>query len=150
LRDEFDATILLTTHDMNEADYLCNRIAIMNGGNIVIIGSPDKLKAELGGDVVSIISSSPDCRTVLQQMGYHLLPSSQGSSCDMVVDDGERKIPEIIDTLKGQMISTVSVSLKVATLDDVFLKYAGKRIGEGDLTFQTAKAVRRAARRHGQ
>jgi ABC-2 type transport system ATP-binding protein len=150
LRDEFDVTILLTTHDMNEADYLCDRIAIMNRGKIVVTGPPAKLKTELGGDVITIISDNSGCRQVLQQLGYQLLPQSQDSACDLVVDDGERKIPEIIDKLKSQGVSTVSVSLKVGTLDDVFLKYAGKRIGEGDLTWQTTRAVRRTARRHGQ
>jgi ABC-2 type transport system ATP-binding protein len=149
LRDEFGATILLTTHDMNEADQLCDRIAIMNGGNIAVIGSPDKLKAELGGDVVSITSSNRDCYKVLQQMGYRLLSKPEDSPCDLVVDDGETKIPEIIDKLKNQGVNTVSVALKVGTLDDVFLKYAGKRIGEGDMTWQTTRAVRRTARRHG-
>jgi ABC-2 type transport system ATP-binding protein len=149
LRDEFDATILLTTHDMNEADHLCDRIAIMNGGKIVVTGSPAKLKVELGGDIITITSDNSSCRQVLQQLGYQLLPHSEDSACDLVVDNGERKIPEIIDKLKSQGVSTVSVSLKVGTLDDVFLKYAGKRIGEGDLTWQTTKAVRRTARRHG-
>jgi ABC-2 type transport system ATP-binding protein len=149
LRSEFDATILLTTHDMNEADHLCDRIAIMNGGKIAVIGPPVKLKTELGGDIVSITSNNADCHQVLQNLGYRLLPQSQDSTCDLVVDDGERKIPEIIDKLKSEGVSTVSVSLKAGTLDDVFLKYAGKRIGEGDLNWQTTRAVRRAARRRG-
>jgi len=149
LRDEFDATILLTTHDMNEADHLCGRIAIMNGGKIVVIGPPEKLKTELGGDIISITSGNSNCRQVLEQLGYKLLPHSEDNACDLVVDDGERKIPEIIDKLKSQGVSTVSVSLKVGTLDDVFLKYAGQRIGEGDLNWATTRATRRTARRHG-
>ncbi len=149
LRDEFDATILLTTHDMNEADHLCDRIAIMNGGKIVVTGPPAKLKTELGGDIITITSDNSNCRQVLQNLGYQLLPQSEDSACDLVVDDGERKIPEIIDKLKNGGVSTASVSLKVGTLDDVFLKYAGKRIGEGDLNWQTTRAVRRTARRHG-
>ncbi|MGD1118655.1 MAG: ATP-binding cassette domain-containing protein [Dehalococcoidales bacterium] len=149
LRDEFDATILLTTHDMNEADHLCDRIAIMNGGKIAVIGPPAKLKTELGGDIITITSDNSSCRQVLEQLGYKLLPHSEDSACDLVVDDGERKIPEIIDKLKNQGVSTVSVSLKVGTLDDVFLKYAGQRIGEGDMNWATTRATRRTARRHG-
>jgi ABC-2 type transport system ATP-binding protein len=149
LRSEFDATILLTTHDMNEADHLCDRIAIMNGGKIAVIGPPDRLKTELGGDVVSITSDNSGCRQALENLGYQLLPQSQDNACDLVIDDGERKIPQIIDKLKSQGVSTESVSLKVGTLDDVFLKYAGKRIGEGDLNWQKMRAVRRTARRHG-
>jgi hypothetical protein len=90
------------------------------------------------------------CRAVLEELGYRLLPPSEEGSCDVVVDDGERRIPEIIDRLRSRTIGVESVSMKAATLDDVFLKYAGKRIGEGDQTFQTTRAVRRAARRHGQ
>jgi ABC-2 type transport system ATP-binding protein len=149
LRDEFDATILLTTHDMNEADQLCDRIAIMNGGKIAVIGQPEKLKGELGGDIINITSDNPNCYKVLQQLGYTLLPHSENTVCDLVVDNGETKIPEIIEKLKSQGVNTASVSLKVGTLDDVFLKYAGKRIGEGDMTWQTTRAVRRTARRHG-
>ncbi|MBN1643256.1 MAG: ATP-binding cassette domain-containing protein [Dehalococcoidales bacterium] len=149
LRNEFGATILLTTHDMNEADQLCDHIAIMNGGKIAVTGSPSELKAGLGGDIITIVSSDSNCRQVLEQLGYRLMPRSQDSACDLVVDDGERKIPEIIDKLRSHGIGTLSVSLKVGTLDDVFLKYAGKRIGEGDLTFRTTRAVRRTARRHG-
>jgi len=149
LRDEFDATILLTTHDMNEADHLCDRVAIMSGGKIAVIGPPDKLKAELGGDVVTITSDNHGCYQLLQQMGYHPLSQSQDGTCDLVVDDGERRVPEIIEKLKSHGVSTLSVSMKVGTLDDVFLKYAGKRIGEGDLTWRTTRAVRRTARRHG-
>jgi ABC-2 type transport system ATP-binding protein len=149
LRDEFDTTILLTTHDMNEADYLCDRIAIMNGGKVAVIGSPEKLKAELGGDIVSITSASANCHQVLQNLGYQLLSRSPDNSCDLIVHNGERRIPDIIEKLRSQGISTVSVSLKTGTLDDVFLKYAGKRIGEGDLSWQNTRAVRRTARRHG-
>ena len=150
LRDEFEATILLTTHDMNEADHLCDRIAIMNGGKIVVIGPPAELKAGLGGDIITVTSANANCRQALQQLGYRLLPQSQDSACDLVVDEGERKIPEILDRLKSEGVNTLSVSLKIGTLDDVFLKYAGKRIGEGDLTWQTTISARRTARRHGQ
>ena len=150
MRDEFDTTILLTTHDMNEADQLCDRVAIMNGGKIVVIGAPARLKAELGGDIITITSTSPNCRQVIQEMGYQVLPQSQDSACDLVVSDGERKIPEILDELKSHGVITASVSLKVGTLDDVFLKYAGKRIGDGELTWQTTRTMRRTARRHGK
>jgi hypothetical protein len=82
-------------------------------------------------------------------MGYRLLSQSENNVCDLVVDNGESKIPEIIEKLKSHGVGTISVSLKEGTLDDVFLKYAGQRIGNGDLTWQTTRAVRRTARRHG-
>jgi ABC-2 type transport system ATP-binding protein len=149
LRDEYDATILITTHDMNEADHLCDRIAIMNTGKIVVTGPPARLKSALGGDIITITSENGGCRQALQHLGYRLLPASLDHTCDLIVDDGERKIPEIIDRLRGQGVNALSVAIKAGSLDDVFLKYAGQRIEEGDQDLQATRNVRRTARRRG-
>jgi len=150
LRDEFDTTILLTTHDMLEADELCDRIAIMNLGKIAVTGSPEQLKARLGGDVVSVSTSGADCGTVLRQLGYQLLSQSGDGVCDLVVSQGDQEIPRILEELKHHGIVTKSVSLKQATLDDVFLSYAGKRIGESEVDWRTTRIMRRTLRRLGQ
>ncbi len=147
LRDDFDTTILLTTHDMLEADELCDRIAIMNLGKIAVTGSPQELKTHLGGDVVSITSKDSNCFGVLQRLGYRLLSPSHDGVCDLVVQNGEQEIPRILDELKQHGITTNSVSLKRATLDDVFLKYAGVRIEEGDTTWKHARLTRRTIRK---
>jgi ABC-2 type transport system ATP-binding protein len=147
LRNEFDTTILLTTHDMQEADELCDRIAIMNRGQIVVTGSPEQLKAGLGGDVVSLTTSAADCGTVLLQLGYHLLSQSTNGVYDLVVSNGDREIPRILEELKNRGIVIQSVSLKKATLDDVFRQYAGKRIGESGADWLSTKMMRRTMRR---
>jgi ABC-2 type transport system ATP-binding protein len=149
LRDEFATTILLTTHDMLEADELCDRIAIMNGGRIAITGLPEQLKAGLGGDVVSVTTSGADGGAVLRQSGYQLLSESRDGVCDLVVGDGDKEIPRILEELKNHGVETKSVSLKRATLDDVFLKYAGKRIGESEADWRTTRLTRRTIRRLG-
>lgn len=150
LRDEFDTTILLTTHDMLEADELCDRIAIMNLGKIAVTGSPEQLKAGLGGDVVSVSTSEADCGTVLHQLGYQLLSQSGDGVCDLVVTHGDQEIPRILEELKHHGIMTKSVSLKQATLDDVFLQYAGKRIGDSETDWRSTRMMRRTLRRLGQ
>jgi len=150
LRDEFDTTILLTTHDMLEADELCDRIAIMNLGKIAVTGSPEQLKAGLGGDVVSVSTSEADCGTVLRQLGYQLLSQSGDGVCDLVVTHGDQEIPRILEELKHHGIMTKSVSLKQATLDDVFLQYAGKRIGDSETDWRSTRMMRRTLRRLGQ
>jgi ABC-2 type transport system ATP-binding protein len=150
LRDEFDTTILLTTHDMLEADELCDRIAIMNLGKIAVTGSPEQLKAGLGGDVVSVSTSDADCGTVLRQLGYQLLSQSGDGVCDLVVTHGDQEIPRILEELKHHGIMTKSVSLKQATLDDVFLQYAGKRIGDSETDWRSTRMMRRTLRRLGQ
>jgi len=147
LRSEFDTTILLTTHDMLEADELCDRIAIMNRGRIVETGSPEQLKAGLGGDVVSFTTSAADCSALLRQLGYQLLSRSPDSVYDIVVSNGDQEIPRILEELKNHGIVTESVSLKRATLDDVFLRYAGKRIDESEADWQSIRMTRRTVRR---
>jgi ABC-2 type transport system ATP-binding protein len=147
MRDEFGATILLTTHDMYEADELCDRVAIMNGGKIVVSGSPEELKETLGGDVVSITTSVAGCGEVLQGLGYHLLGSSENGMCDVVVSEADSTIPRILEGLRNRGINVTSISLKRATLDDVFLKYAGKRIEDGEPAWRGMRAARRAFRR---
>jgi ABC-2 type transport system ATP-binding protein len=149
LRDEFDTTILLTTHDMLEADELCDRIAIMNSGKIAITGSPEELKAGLGGDVVSVTTSSPETAAVLRQQNHQVLSQSPNGAFDLVVTDGEKEIPRILTELRDHGIEAKSVSLKRATLDDVFLKYAGKRIGETEADWRTTRLTRRTIRRLG-
>jgi ABC-2 type transport system ATP-binding protein len=147
LRNEFNTTILLTTHDMLEADELCDRIAIMNQGKIVITGLPEELKAELGGDVISVTTSGVDSEAVLRQSGYQLLSQSRDGVFDLVASEGNNEIPRILEKLKDHGIVTTSVSLKRATLDDVFLKYAGKRIVESEADWRTTRITRRTFRR---
>jgi len=150
LRDEFRTTILLTTHDMLEADELCNRIAIMNGGKISVIGSPEELKEKLGGDVISLTVSDQNAVAILEELGYRLLAHQHDGVIDIVAENGEHVIPHIVEELKNRGITTESVSLKRGTLDDVFLQYAGKRIGESEPEWKSVRATRRAATRLGK
>jgi ABC-2 type transport system ATP-binding protein len=147
LREEFGTTIFLTTHDMLEADELCDRIAIMNGGKIAVIGSPQALKQKLGGDIVTVTTNNSDGAAVLGELGYRLLSQPGDGVFDLVTDNGECEIPRIVEGLKNRGIATKSVSLKQATLDDVFLKYAGKRIGETEAEWSSVRSTRRTARR---
>jgi ABC-2 type transport system ATP-binding protein len=147
LRQEFGTTILITTHDMNEADALCHRVGIMNKGKLVALDQPDRLKDTLGGDIVSIEPSSSASK--LAELGYTLMPRSDGPA-QIIVADGERQIPQILERLKGSGVAVESVSLKKPTLDDVFLKYTGARMdqGQGD-SFLDATRTRRTIRRLG-
>ncbi len=147
LREDFHTTILLTTHDMLEADELCDRIAIMNGGKIAISGSPEQLKTGLGGDVVSVGATGDNSEAVLRQLGYQLLSQSRDGVFDLITGDGDSEIPRILEGLREHGIVANSVALKRATLDDVFLKYAGKRIGESEIDWRATRATRRTIRR---
>lgn len=143
LRKEFGTTIFITTHDMNEADVLCDKVAIMNRGKIVSEGSPEALKANLGGNILSIESSSPECPGYLRQLGQVLEAKDSGHTCDLIVKDGEKEIPRVLEFLRGKGIMVESVSLSKPTLDDVFLKYAGVRIENGE-SLREVRSERRA------
>ncbi|HXY74543.1 MAG TPA: ATP-binding cassette domain-containing protein [Dehalococcoidales bacterium] len=151
LRNEFGTTIFLTTHDMNEADILCDRIGIMNKGMLATLDTPEKLKSSVGGDVISIGSPAQDCARKVKEMGYNIISSAQNNQCDIVVENGEATIPLLLGKLNAGGIKVESVSLKKPTLDDAFLKYTGSRIeaDQGD-TFQSAKRARTAFRRFTQ
>jgi len=148
LREEFGTTILLTTHDMREADSLCDVIAIMDKGKIVAEGSPEQLKAKVGGDIISLVAHNGDCSPILQDQGKLLSCNPDLGAYEVVVTEGEKAIPVILDSLRKNRIHVDSVSLKKPTLDDVFLKYAGARIEESG-TGRESRHLRRAVRKRG-
>jgi len=146
LRDEFGTTIFLSTHDMSEADLLCDRIGIMDKGRLITIGQPSQLKATVGGDIVTISSKTSGCAERLKELGYSVISQSDEVHFDLIVSDGEGLIPRLLDALKASGVEVEAVALKKPTLDDVFLKYTGARIEEGE-TWREARRVRRTFRR---
>jgi ABC-2 type transport system ATP-binding protein len=146
LRDEFGTTIFLTTHDMNEADTLCDRIGIMDKGKLVVIGRPSQLKASVGADVLTISTPTPGCAVTLKGLGYAVISESPEASCDVLVSDGETVIPRLLEDLKTAGVDVDSVALHKLTLGDVFLKYTGARM-EGGGTWKDVRRTRRTFRR---
>jgi ABC-2 type transport system ATP-binding protein len=146
LRDEFGATILLTTHDMVEADTLCDRIGIMDRGRLAVIGKPSELKSAVGGEILSISSQAPDLPAVVKELGYSTIAESSNGTVELLVANGEMIIPRLLENLRAKGLEIASVSLKKPTLDDVFLKYTGARIGEGG-SWTQARMTRRTFRR---
>ena len=146
LRDEFGTTIFLTTHDMNEADVLCDRIGIMDKGRLVTLGEPSQLKSTVGGDVLTISSRTSGSSTKVKELGYSVISESADGHFDLIVANGESLIPHLLDTLKANGVEVEAVSLKKPTLDDVFFRYTGARIEESE-TFGQARRTRRTFRR---
>ncbi|MCX6003111.1 MAG: ATP-binding cassette domain-containing protein [Chloroflexi bacterium] len=146
LRSDFGTTIILTTHDMNEADALCDRLGIMSKGKLITIGEPSRLKASLGGDVVTVTTKNSECSARLKELGYSVTSDSSGEHCGVIVSDGEKLIPHLLENLRKNNVEVETVSLEKSSLDDVFLKYTGARIAEGD-SWLEASRVRRTFRR---
>ena len=131
-------TIFLTTHYMEEADRLADRIAIIDLGKIMAIGTPDELKRSIGGDVVTIspcAERDEECREFIRRSeaalsGQPFVTGTKATDGELAVyvSDGGSAIPSIMQFLSGQGIEVKTISMARPSLDDVFLKYTGRTI----------------------
>ena len=124
LRMRAEITIFMTTHYMDEAEY-CDRIAIIDRGQIVALGSPDQLKALVGGDVVTMTSSQADVAAEEIQRLLRVAPVRDNGTLRMEVKDGKKFVPRLVRELT---VPVDTISLRRPSLDDVFLKLTGHAI----------------------
>ncbi len=136
LNEEGKVTIILTTHYMEEADYLCERVAIIDFGRIVALDTPKNLKNVLGGDVISVeVAPVEKSFEVLKKFPWIKKIGQHNGIIDLNVEQGEKKIPllmKIDQQEKGLEIR--SVNLRKPTLEDVFLHFTGKTIREKEMS----------------
>lgn len=132
LRDREQVTIFMTTHYMDEAE-ACDRVAIMDHGEIIALDSPEQLKGTVGGDVVSAYTN--DNPAALERLSADgVIDSRLGPDGALVieVDQGDAYIPKMMKRLteESPSIEVNSVSLRRPTLEDVFIKLTGRAIRE--------------------
>jgi len=123
-------TIFLTTHYMDEADQLSDRISIIDHGKIIITGTSWELKNTLGQDIVYLeTSNNASAAEALRGLSSvkDITQKSKGILV-MINDDGTKVLPVIMDTLRDKDITIATVNLKKPSMDDVFLHYTGKEI----------------------
>ena len=132
LNKEDGVTIVLTTHYMEEADFLCDRIAIIDYGKIVAMDSPEKLKNVLGGDVVSIEieGNAAELKKNLEYREWVKTLTQHGNCLSVTLEKGERRIPEIINAAHEKGVMVACVHLRKPSLEDVFLHFTGCTIRE--------------------
>jgi ABC-2 type transport system ATP-binding protein len=126
-------TVFITTHYLDEADALCDRIAIIDNGEIVAEGTPDDLKREIAGDVVRVglNGSTPTAIELLTDRPFiRKLEIEQDKGLRLYVDDGASAIPQILRVLDGEGISFGGMELTRPSLDDVFLTKTGRSLRE--------------------
>ncbi|MFL6162137.1 MAG: ATP-binding cassette domain-containing protein [Jatrophihabitantaceae bacterium] len=141
LREE-GMTIFLTTHYLDEADALCDRISIIDGGLIVAEGTPTDLKREISGDVVVLDMAAPDSagiadQALLQQAEKVLVEEPYVSRTEIIdgtvrlyVSSSAAAIPQIMRTLLDRGIEPGGVEARRPSLDDVFLAKTGRSLGD--------------------
>lgn len=125
-----DTTVFLTTHYLEEADALCDRLAIIDHGRIVAGGTPDDLKRQVAGDVVTVgvIVEAESALRLLRQQPFVREASVEDDLLRLYVDRGETAMPAILRLLDGAGIGLVSLSLARPSLDDVFLRQTGRSL----------------------
>ncbi len=157
LREEHKMTIFLTTHYMEEADELSDRVAIIDRGRILALDKPGALKAALGGDLITLKFAFQDERLPALLSAIRALPgvrdlrsSPDGIHWIWVAQRGDRLIPELVQLALTHGVQVDSVRLKRPTLDDVYLHYTGREIREAEASREEhvrARILQRRVRR---
>jgi len=132
LNKEGGVTIILTTHYMEEADFLCDRIAIMDRGKFVAMDTPAQLKDILGGDVVSMeIEGQADALIDrINSLDWVKNMTRHNETLSLTMEKGERRIPQLINVARENGVNVTCVHLRKPSLEDVFLHFTGKTIRE--------------------
>jgi ABC-2 type transport system ATP-binding protein len=149
LRDQ-GVTIFVTTHYLEEADALCDRLVIMDHGEIVIGGTPKELKRQVAGESVVLSLRDPDgagqraASALLEAQPFVRELSADGSQVRLYVEDGGAALPQILRLLDAEKIGVRSMSLSETTLDDVFLRQTGRSLRDSGTAGAEEKEERSA------
>ena len=132
LRATLGTTIFLTTHYLDEADALCDRVLIIDNGRIVAGGAPEELKRRISGDLVTLlVNGDPGLASgvLAGQRGVRDIAIDQ-HTLRLTVENGEEALPGLLRALDAAALTLVSIQLARPTLDDVFLTLTGRSLRE--------------------
>jgi ABC-2 type transport system ATP-binding protein len=125
-------TVFLTTHYLEEADALCDRLAIIDHGKIVAEGTPEELKRQVAGDVVTVgvAGDLQEALAALERQPFVREASVEEDVIRLYVESGEKAMPQILRILDGAGFTLQTISLARPSLDDVFLRQTGRALRE--------------------
>ncbi len=121
LRDQEHVSVIVTTHLMEEAER-CDRLAILNEGSLVALGTPAELTREIGGDVVLLEARDPEKLAERIRTRFHVEATVMGAHVRLEIENGHRFVPDVVEAFPGE-IQALSVSKP--TLEDVFIHRTG-------------------------
>ena len=148
LAQEKNITIILTTHYMEEADRLCNRIAIIDHGKIIALDTPVRLKDSIGGDVVTIKSPDTEKTAAVFAVPWINRIETHDDEVILTLQNAEQRLSMIVTLLNDEKIPITSISVHKPTLEDVFLSFTGKTIREQDISRKDAMRMHFRMMRH--
>jgi ABC-2 type transport system ATP-binding protein len=129
---EHGTTVFMTTHYLEEADALADRLAIIDHGQIVATGTSNELKQAVAGDVVTIGINGKGALVLdlVREVSYVREASHEGGLVRLYVDEGEVAVPQLLRLLDGAGFEPTSIALHKPSLDDVFLRQTGRSLRE--------------------
>jgi len=139
-------TIVLTTHYLEEADALADRLAIVDTGRVVAEGSPRELKTQIAGDTVTLRprGDAEPVRALLAPQPFVREARLHGDALRLTVPDGTDALPRLLDVLTGAGVELASLALVEPTLDDVFLRVTGRALRDAEAAGASADGAARA------
>lgn len=123
LRDQEQVSVIVTTHLMEEAER-CDRLAILNEGNLVAMGTPEELTREIGGDVILLEAKDPQKLAESIRERFHVDATVMDAHVRLEIENGHRFVPEVVEAFPGEI---QSLSVSKPTLEDVFIHRTGHR-----------------------
>jgi ABC-2 type transport system ATP-binding protein len=132
LRDAQGVTVFLTTHYLEEADALCDRILVIDHGEIVAVGTPTELKREVSGDRVALQLSDParipTAGAALERIPAVAILRAEGDLIDLSLPDASAALPDLLAAMAGAGVNLAGIEVRRPTLDDVFLSLTGREL----------------------
>ncbi len=133
-KEKENVTVILTTHYIDEADYLCDRVAIIDKAKIVAIGTPEELKAQVGEDLIAVdVEKDGELfAEVVKELSWVRNVEEKGNSLVLSVENGEGRVESIVDLADEKGFHIRSIEERLPTLEDVFIHFTGRSIREAE------------------
>ena len=142
LRDQEHVSVIVTTHLMEEAER-CDRLAILNEGNLVALGTPEELKREIGGDVILLEARDPQGLADRIRNKFHVEANVMDNHVRLEIEGGHRFVPDVVEAFPGEI---QSLSVSKPTLEDVFIHRTGHRFWNEEA--EAAAETRKKKKKH--
>ncbi|HID20307.1 MAG TPA: ATP-binding cassette domain-containing protein [Methanophagales archaeon] len=130
LNERERVTIVLTTHYMEEADYLCDRVGIIDQGKIIVLDSPKKLMDLIGSDLVTLEMNTPNAVGIFENLDFVTDVQEHNGFVTLKMERADLRIPTIMEHARESGLEIKSVNMRKPSLEDVFLHFTGRRIRE--------------------
>ena len=130
LNEREGVTIVLTTHYMEEAEYLCDRVGIIDRGKIIVLDSPRKLVDLIGSDLVTLELNTSNAAGIFETLDFVTDVQAHNDFVTLKMERADLRIPTIMEHARESGLEIKSVNMRKPSLEDVFLHFTGRRIRE--------------------